>query len=405
MNISKNIKVRNAILIGSLCSISYLAVYIARNILGAATPQMIESGIYTEKFIGTISSTYFVFYAIGQLINGVIGDKIKARNMISFGLILAGVTNFAFPYVQGEIPVSVVYGLTGFFLSMIYGPMTKVVAENTEPIHAVRCSLGYTFASFFGSPLAGVLASIFVWQEVFTISSVILWVMGAVCFVCFILLEKKEIVVYGQFNKKEKEKRSGIISVLIKRDIISFTIISIITGVIRTTVIFWMPTYFNQYLGFSEKDATSIYSIATLVICTTTFIAIFIYEKLKRDMAKSLLWMFVVSVISFVAMYFSHIRILNIVLMILGIMASNAATTMLWSVYCPSLKDTGVVSSATGFLDFVSYIAAAASSTLFANSVTTIGWGNLILVWAGLMLIGVVTSIYLKAKTVKSEEI
>lgn len=33
----------NAICIGSLCSMAYLAVYFARNILGAVTPQMIKN--------------------------------------------------------------------------------------------------------------------------------------------------------------------------------------------------------------------------------------------------------------------------------------------------------------------------------------------------------------------------
>ena len=80
----------------------------------------------------------------------------------------------------------------------------------------------------------------------------------------------------------------------------------------------------------------------------------------------------------------------NIGFMVLAIMAANAASTILWSVYCPGLKDTGMVSSATGFLDFVSYGAAGISSTLFANAVSNIGWGNLILVWAALSLFGVI---------------
>jgi sugar phosphate permease len=57
-----------------------------------------------------------------------------------------------------------------------------------------------------------------------------------------------------------------------------------------------------------------------------------------------------------------------------------------------------MVSSATGFLDFMSYMAAAASSTLFANAVSQIGWGNLILIWCGLMLFGVAISIPRKTK-------
>lgn len=66
---------------------------------------------------------------------------------------------------------------------------------------------------------------------------------------------------------------------------------------------------------------------------------------------------------------------------------------MLWSRYCPSLRDTGMVSAATGFLDFMSYMAAAVSSRLFANAVTDIGWHNLILVWLGLMVIGILTAL------------
>jgi sugar phosphate permease len=84
-------------------------------------------------------------------------------------------------------------------------------------------------------------------------------------------------------------------------------------------------------------------------------------------------------------------------------MASNGAATMLWSVYCPSLRDTGMVSSATGFLDFLSYMGAATANLFFANAVTSIGWKNLILVWCGFVTIGVVVSLpYAKFRRKKS---
>ena len=57
-----NKNILNAIYIGSLCSIAYLAVYFARNIVGAVTPAMVESG-YAEGYIGKVSSVYFIFYA------------------------------------------------------------------------------------------------------------------------------------------------------------------------------------------------------------------------------------------------------------------------------------------------------------------------------------------------------
>lgn len=385
-------KVRNAICIGILCSVSYLAVYFARNILSAVTPQMIEKGVLTTEFGGTLSSMFFTFYAVGQLINGVIGDKIKAKYMISGGLLFSGVANIIFTRCIMERSVAAVaYAMVGFFLSMIYGPMTKVVAENTEPIYATRCSLGYTFSSFFGSPLAGVCAAMLAWDSVANISSAALIIMAVVCFGFFFVFEKKDIIKYNQYKAQKSGGKN--IRVLIEYKIIKFSLISIITGVVRTAVIFWLPTYISQYLGYSSDKAASVFTVATFIISFTTFIAVFVYERLKHNMDLTLIIMFSVAVVGFALVYLVKAPIFNVIFMVIAVMGSNGAAAMIWSRYCPSLRDTGMVSTATGFLDFLSYMAAAVSSSLFANAVTGIGWGNLILVWFGLMVIGVVVSL------------
>ncbi|MBQ8893481.1 MAG: MFS transporter [Clostridia bacterium] len=396
MKISTSAK--NAILIGGTCSVSYLAVYVARNILSAISPQMIEDGIFTTGSIGTLSSVYFITYAVGQLINGIIGDKIKAKYMISFGLILAGISNLVFTYGAGSLAVAyTAYALTGFFLAMIYGPMTKVVAENTEPVYATRCSLGYTFASFFGSPAAGALAAVLAWQGVFNVSSIMLILMGGVAFLVFLLLEKKGIVQYGQYQKPKGS--GGGIQLLLQHQIVKYTLVSVLTGVVRTTVVFWLPTYIAQFLGFSAERSAMIFTVSTFVISLTTFVAIFVYERLGSNMDLTVLLFFAASAVCFLLVFLIRQPALNIIFMVLAIMAADAAATMLWSRYCPSLRDTGMVSGATGFLDFMSYMAASVSSTLFANAVSAIGWENLILIWLGLMMLGVIVALpYKKIK-------
>ena len=166
---------------------------------------MLEDPTYTKDYISWISSLYFSFYAFGQLINGLVGERIPAKWMICIGLLGAGVTNFVFSTVT-LIPAAamIAYGFTGLFLSMIYGPMTKVVAENTEPIYATRCSLGYTFASFFGSPVAGLLALFLSWRGVFNVSSIAMLAMSALCFLGFTAFERKKIIQYGKYKPKEK---------------------------------------------------------------------------------------------------------------------------------------------------------------------------------------------------------
>lgn len=384
---------RKAIMIGSLCSLSYLAVYIARNILGTVSPQIEAEGIFAKEIIGTLSSIYFTCYACGQLVNGLIGDRVKAKYMIGFGLAFAGICNYLFQLLSDSVTsVYIVYGATGFFLSMIYAPMTKVVAENTEPIYATRCSLGYTFASFFGSPLAGVLAAILAWRGVFTASSITLLVMSAACFIAFFFFERKGIVQYGKYKPQKTAGGSGI-KVLIKHRIIKFTLISVLTGIVRTTVVFWLTTYISEYLGFSSETAALIFTAATLVISASAFLAVFIYERLGHNMDKTILIAFSSSAVCFLLVFLCKQPVLNVGFIVLAILASNCAASMLWSRYCPSLRDTGMVSSATGFLDFMSYMAASISSTIFAGAVGSIGWSGLILVWFGLMVIGVIVSL------------
>ena len=389
MKLNQNAK--NAIYLGSLCSVAYFAVYIARNILSAVTPQMVAGG-FSEDYIGGVSALYLLFYAFGQLINGAIGDKIKAKYMLTMGLFCAGVTNLLLPVIIAKPNAAmIVYGLTGFFLSMIYGPMTKVVSENTEPIYTTRCSLGYTFSSLLGSPAAGLLAVFLTWQSVFFVSTGVLMAMAVCVFTFFTVFEKKGLVKYGQY--KPQAKGTGNIKVLFERQIVKFSLISILTGVVRTSVVFWLPTYIAQYLDFSSTEAASIFTGATLAISMTSFIAIFLYEKLGHDMDKTILIVFSSSVIFFTLTYFVNVPALNIIFIVLAIMSSNAAATMLWSRYCPSLRDTGLVSSATGFLDFLSYSAAALANITFAGAIDAIGWGNLILVWTGLVTLGVIVAL------------
>ena len=296
-----------------------------------------------------------------------------------------------------------VYGMTGFFLSMIYGPMAKVVSENTELIHATRCSLGYTFAALLGSPAAGLLASFLVWQSVFDVSSVALGLMAICCFAVFTSFERKGVVSYNQY--KPLKKGIGNVGVLIKHDIIRFSLISILTGVVRTSVVFWLPTYLAQYLGFSSKTSAGIFTAVTFAISLTSFIAVFIYERLGHNMNKTILIMFSSATVFFALTYAVALPVLNIVFIVLAIMSSNGAATMLWSRYCPSLRDTGMVSSATGFLDFLSYMAAAFANLVFANAAGSIGWGNLILVWGALMIVGLLISVpYKKLRRTDAEQ-
>ena len=185
---------------------------------------------------------------------------------------------------------------------------------------------------------------------------------------------------------------------LLKHQIIKFTLVSVITGIVRTTVVFWLPTYTTQYLNFSEKTSALIFTIATLVISLSSFFAVFVYEILKRNMSLTLFLSFLVSAVCFGLVVLIPSATLNIIFLVLAIFTCNCAATTLWSIYCVSLKETGLVSSATGFLDFMSYMAAAVSSKLFAGAVDSIGWRGLLVTWFIIGVFGILISVPIKRK-------
>ena len=270
--------------------------------------------------------------------------------------------------------------------------MTKIVSENTEMPYTTRCSLGYTFASYFGSPVAGLLATFLAWQSVFAVSSVVLVAMAAVVFVSFTVFERKGIITYGKFKaEKRSEGGKGSIKKLFERDIVKFSLISILTGVVRTSVLFWLPTYFNERLAYSEETSTLIFTVTSLFISCGAFIVVFIYEKIGHDLDKTVLIMFTTAAICFGFTYIVPSPIINVVFIVLSIMASNGAATMLWSRYCPSLRDTGIVSGVVGFLDFLSYMAAATANIVFPFLIEKRAWNwdSIVLIWLVLMLVGV----------------
>ena len=402
MKFLKDKEIKNAFLIGVISSIAYLVCYVARNLLSVVSPQMIESAGVSVEYIGTLSTAQMLFYACGQLVNGIIGDKVKVKYMVGGGLALSGVCNVVIGLFHIPFVMLIIYGVSGFFLSMLYAPLVKLIAENTRPTHAEKCCLGLAFACQFGAPAAGILGLFFEWNFAFLVCGCLLLVTGVVMYFFVVSMEKKGII--RSYKQKVQQKKGGSIKILLENSIVKFTLIAVLTGVIRTSVAFWVPTYLSQHLGFSAGIAATIFTVMTCAQSISPYVTnVLIYEyALKRKINLMLILMFGVSVMGFLLMFLVNSPFVNIVFFIIAIMCANGASNVLWNVYCPSLHHTGMVSTATGFLDFMSYLAAAIANLLFANAVTQIGWGNLILIWAVLMAVGVLVVIPRKTEKVST---
>lgn len=383
-------KVQSAWRIGSLCIATYLASYVTRNILSVSTPEMIKEAFFTKEYTGLLSSVCFIFYAVGQLINGFIGDMVHPKYMIIMGLGVSSISTFAIPLFDNRIIHFAAFALIGFGLSMLRGPLMKVISENTAATHARMICTLFSMAGFAGPLIASLLSIFFEWRAVFTVTGIISVFITVASVTVISLLEKRGEIKFTP--KKEKGVLNSILSVFKLEDFFFYMFISAIGEIAGSSITFWIPTYTTEHLGFSGDAASTIYSVVSLTTLFTPFITLVIYEKLIRNGVKLALVMYVLSAIFFIAVRFTAAPLVNVIMLIIAKMAAAAASSIVWSAYIPGLARSGKVSSANGVIDAAGYAMASLANVIFSGSVSRLGWGGIVNMWYIIMLIGAAAS-------------
>lgn len=383
-------KVQSAWRIGSLCIATYLASYVTRNILSVSTPEMIKEAFFTKEYTGLLSSVCFIFYAVGQLINGFIGDMVHPKYMIIMGLGVSSISTFAIPLFDNRIIHFAAFALIGFGLSMLRGPLMKVISENTAATHARMICTLFSMAGFAGPLIASLLSIFFEWRAVFTVTGIISVFITVASVTVISLLEKRGEIKFTP--KKEKGVLNSILSVFKLEDFFFYMFISAIGEIAGSSITFWIPTYTTEHLGFSGDAASTIYSVVSLTTLFTPFITLVIYEKLIRNGVKLALVMYVLSAVFFIAVRFTAAPLVNVIMLIIAKMAAAAASSIVWSAYIPGLARSGKVSSASGAIDAAGYAMASLANVIFSGSVSRLGWGGIVNMWYIIMLIGAAAS-------------
>ena len=383
-------KFQSAWRIGSLCIATYLASYVTRNILSVSTPEMIKEAFFTKEYTGLLSSVCFIFYAVGQLINGFIGDMVHPKYMIIMGLGVSSISTFAIPLFDNRIIHFTAFALIGFGLSMLRGPLMKVISENTAATHARMICTLFSMASFAGPFIASLLSIAFKWRTVFTVTGIISVFITVASVAVISLLEKRGEIKFTP--KKEKGVLNSILSVFKLEDFFFYMFISAIGEIAGSSITFWIPTYTTEHLGFSGDAASTIYSVVSLTNLFTPFITLVIYEKFIRNGVKLALVMYVLSAVFFIAVRFTAAPLVNVIMLIIAKMAAAAASSIVWSAYIPGLARSGKVSSANGVIDAAGYAMASLANVIFSGSVSRLGWGGIVNMWYIIMLIGAAAS-------------
>lgn len=374
--------------------ITYLFFYNGRQNINLVMTQMAEGLGSTTAALGVVSSALFWCYAFGQLINGRLGAFFGYKRFMMVGIIASAIINVIISF-QHSIPViAVLWGLNGFFQSMVWANGLGVV-NKWWPKSKRGFASGLTTA-FTGFAQVVTYLSILLcldwnpewgWRAAFRYPMIPM-VLMLIAFAVF-FKEKPEDVGLAPFVEEDaaSAKRDAEMEENIKKKgylypylvlfsepkVIIFCLISAIAGVGRYGLITWIPTYFQESMGLSIKDG--IFSSILLPIGQGCAMFVFplITDKLFKGKREPML--ILASVVTFVGMcifpFITAQTPASIMLFVLGV--SSMVTGVIWTI-AGDMGGRAFASTIVGVLDWAVYMGAAVQAMVFGFVKETFGW-------------------------------
>lgn len=380
--------------LGTVCFLSYNACYAGRSILSAIMPEMVQETGFSSSTLGLWGSMFFFTYGIGQVINGLIGDRIRAKWMVSVGLFLSGVVIALSSCTASPIIGGLCWAACGFLLSMLWGPLAKVIAENTTAQTGRLLMTALTAASIVGTMIAYLIASVtsaqHQWKWAFYLTGILLVLTAILWFVILHIWERKKYLRTIRMSAATVKGLLPLFSLLRRHHIFPILLMTIINGIVRNAVAFWIPTYITEQFHVMPSTSSAITSVLPIFNLIGTFLGLKLLKKCKENEYETSIILFAVSMAMFLLMSLTRGRylVLTIIALFLANAAMASACNIVFSVYCLRFRETGRVSAITGCLDAISYLFAALASPLFSAIVSGTNWNTTVFIWAILTAIG-----------------
>nr|AGF93371.1 major facilitator superfamily MFS-1 [uncultured organism] len=386
--------------------LAYAGAYLLRSNLSIILPEMVDSLHFTKTGAGLIGSAFFWAYAVGQLINGNIGDKVKSRIFIFLGLSLAAVINLLMGFSSTLSLMIILWGLNGFFLSSLWGPIIKTLSfwfsREQKTRTAVIISTSMMGGYLFTWGIIGQIISVFNWRWGFWLPSLIIFIYAVIWIFNFknhpaeVDLESPNKLIRGNHDKIDKEPVSStkteagkneksnlnFLNVIFRSRLWFIAAACLFLGIVKEGIILWGPTFLSEVYEISGKYI-SLFSLFIPVLSLGGILGTgYINDKLSIKDKTTIILLMIGAAFSFLFLYFLmeiHI-IIGAFLLGLGVAFMYGANTLLLAVIPMNFVEENRVSGVAGFLDFSSYIGAALAGVLTGYIVEIWNWKILVFI-------------------------
>lgn len=344
-----------------LCYVAYVGIYAARLNLSMASPEMIAGGLLTEVQYGFLGSAFFVTYACGRLLNGMIGDRTAPWIMIAVGLLLTGLSNLLIGLLPAYILILALWCVNAYAQSMLWSSLLrcmtglygKETADRKVPILVSSVSVGN---------IAGILLS--TWMvDAFGVRAAFL-VPGALT--VLLALTTAYVLSTVPEGPRPQKQKFPLAEFFRDRKIRGMLLPAMFHGVIKDNIGTWMALYFVCRYGIDlESSALFVLLIPTVGMLGRLVYPICYRLSGQRENLISLLCFGASAVLAAVLCLNPASPLVAAVCLSLIYALVSMINTSILSMFPLQFAEKNMVSSVSGVADFATYLGAGIGSAVY----------------------------------------
>ena len=398
-----------------LCCLAYFMSYLTRLNYAACMVEL-QSALGIGKSIAGLPVTMcFLSYGVGQLVCGFLGDRFSPQKMIFGGLAGASACNLAvalFPRMSVIVPV---WCLNGFFQSMLWPPMVRIMAEMLDDrwyrLSCVLVSMASSAATIAIYVLTPVCIRVSGWKAVFIAPAVLGTAAAFFWLVKTLGLGSRAEKAEGADGQRTESGTAEAGQQSVGRASFSFPrlfaeaplifilLAIVLQGTLRDGITTWMPVYMSETFGMS--NSSSILSAAALPVFAvfSTLFASFLLSRIKSEVSTAAL-LFGAGALSggLMLMAFDSAPAVCILMMTLITGCMHGINLMLISRVPGHFAGFGKVSTVSGILNAATYVGSSLSTYGFGAVAEGSGWKAVVGLWIAVGILGLASMLCARGK-------
>lgn len=380
----------------------YLFFYTGRQTFGFAIPGIQKEFGLSKEVLGWASTSLLWCYAIGQAINGNLGDKYGGRRVMTAGAILSCAANWVVSFAVGFKSLAIPWGINGYFQALGWAPGSRLLSNWWGAGERGKVYGFYVFAAGCASVLSFITSIIVVnvlhldWRWIFRIP-VLLMLVGGITFY-LIVRERPEDLGFKSpdtgvanaddakdslaANEPEESSWSRYKAVLSNPRLIIAALSIGFQNAARYGLIVWVPVHF---LGKDwAKAADGMFNPAWISVALPVGMAFgaltngWISDKVfgsKRY--KAIVLYMLLGAVASISMYQLPTSIWGLLLLFLAGFFVYGPASSFWAL-CPDLVGAKRAGTATGVMNFFSYLLAGLGEPLIGRMLDQSGNTSLV---------------------------